>query len=504
MFPYLSILGEEMSEQRPIDNEYINDLKQLSSSIEEFKQFIADMKSYKQEMQDTYKNYTESKEKIDNAISNIQQSAEIYNNSKSEAEQKLAAIQTMAQNAIDAKDRIDTSELHIASQKGKIDSDTQTIEVTKNRFSSLKEEAEKIAADLSSHQTDLQSQITKIEKKANVLKEYEAELKRIQESAEKSKNQTEEAHQNIQNQQQNFQQSIDNTSEKLRELTNKQEELKGLISGIEDAHVKILEAHNELLTDSNNSLSISSKIKELYEENKKFHEDAIKANNKAKENISLTRAEEQKKFNELHHDLTQTFGQLHAALSEKINSLLPGAGAAGLASSYYEAKMKYSMTNDLSSSNQESENKKLRWHMFIPQACAFLFNFSLFIIPLVVLIVKFHTFEIPAGFEAEPYAILLYKIVVNIPLIAISSYGLILLVHNRRLYEEYNHKQRVMQLYHSFKKEIDSTSNNDLKIKLLNVMLDIVKDKPKLSRGKSVLQSLQDQAHKISDRVAGG
>lgn len=264
-----------------------------------------------------------------------------------------------------------------------------------------------------------------------------------------------------------------------------------------------MDAYDELLADETNDQGqvtkpcVSTKINDLLAKIQTQH-DALLATHKGQ---------------------TESFDKLYEELSKKINSLLPGAGAAGLASSYYEAKMRYTTTNDLSSLDDDSGKKmRLPLYRFIPQFLYYAFNLSLFLLPLAGIIIffgggsfelgpiKFSGFHPPEIFSQEPYAILLYKLTMTFPLIAISSYGVISLLTNRRLYEEYNHKQRVMQLYHSFKSEIDKSSDNDLKIKLLNVMLDVVRDKPasKLTRHeKTIFNSLQDQVQKISDNILG-
>ncbi len=67
----------------------------------------------------------------------------------------------------------------------------------------------------------------------------------------------------------------------------------------------------------------------------------------------------------------------------------------------------------------------------------------------------------------------------SLPLAAISAFGWSSIRLYRRLYEEYNHKQRVMQLYHSFKDEIGDSEEH--KNALLAIMLSAVGDKPSLA-----------------------
>lgn len=480
-----------MADEQPIDSQYIESLRELAEPIQEFKHFIADISSKRQEVDAAFKDYNAKKNKLDGLIDTINQMVETCSTAKASVDPQVVHIQSMVTQSDEAKGRIDAVERHIGEQKGKIDSDSQTIETTKNRFDGLKADAEKLAAELASHQTSLQSQIAKIQGKANTLEELEKNLTNLQTQAETAKVGAESANQAIKGQQQAFQESIDQTTAKLNELNQQQSDLQGKITEITETHSEIIDAYNELLADEMNDQGqvtkpcVSTKINDLLSKIQAEH-DALLASHKRQ---------------------TESFDKLYEELSNKINSLLPGAGAAGLASSYYEAKMRYTTTNDLSSLDDDSGKKlKLPWYMFIPQSLAYVFNLALFLAPLMTLVMIFPDFKVPDAFATQPYAILLYKLTLTIPLVAISSYGIVSLVTNRRLYEEYNHKQRVMQLYHSFKAEIDQSSDNDLKIKLLNVMLDVVRDKPasKLSRHeKTIFNSLQDQIQKIGDSVLG-
>lgn len=476
-----------MSDPQPLDPQYVESLKQLAEPIEEFRQFVADMHVKRQEMDAAFEDYTVKKNKLDGLIDTINQTQEAYSTAKASADPQITHIQSIATQADEAKGRIDTIERHISVQKGKIDSDTQTVEITKNRFDALKTETENLSAELTSHQTNLQSQIATIQGKASNLKELEQDLTNLQKQAEASKIGAETANNAIQGQQQVFQQAIDQTTAKLNELNQQQSSLQEKIDAITETHSEIIDVYNELLEDETNDQGqvteacVSTKIHNLFRKIQTEY-DAILVT---------------------HQKQTENFEKLYVTLSERIDSLLPGAGAAGLASSYYEAKMKYTTTNDLSSLHDDKAKKmRLPWHKFLPQFAAYVFHMGLFLAPLVALVLIFPTFQVPAAFAAQPYAILLYKLTLTIPLVAISSYGIVSVVSNRRLYEEYNHKQRVMQLYHSFKAEIDQSSDSDLKIKLLNVMLDVVQDKPasKLSRHeKTIFNSLQDQVQKIVD-----
>lgn len=66
--------------------------------------------------------------------------------------------------------------------------------------------------------------------------------------------------------------------------------------------------------------------------------------------------------------------------------------------------------------------------------------------------------EAPKEFNMDFW---LFRSSLSIPMAAISLFGWSSIRLYRRLYEEYNHKQRVMQLYHSFKEQIDENGTED-------------------------------------------
>ena len=199
------------------------------------------------------------------------------------------------------------------------------------------------------------------------------------------------------------------------------------------------------------------------------------------------------------------FIKLREELQDKILALLPEAGAAGLSAAYFEAKRKYGAVPYEKNANKEKINRTILqniWHIikFIVHLIAtnmkgFLF-YCLFIMPLLVIVWMFNDIisDLPEDNDLDTlvYISLLFRIFLVTPFIAISWFGLNSIRLNRRLYEEYNHKQRVMQLYTSFKEEVDSDETKEQKQKLLDIMLENVGDKPSLATrsGKEKRQKL--------------
>ncbi len=61
----------------------------------------------------------------------------------------------------------------------------------------------------------------------------------------------------------------------------------------------------------------------------------------------------------------------------------------------------------------------------------------------------------------------------------IAFFGFRSIGRKRLLYEEYNHKQRVMTLFDSFRKETDESKISEHKKRLLKIALDTVEEKPR-------------------------
>jgi myosin heavy subunit len=477
-----------MSElQQPIDPQYVASIEQAAASVKAVHEFASEIPTKRQEIQtaindvqsqkrtwdELFANFSAKKQELDKVLAEIHQAQSTYANARPNADAQIAHIQTVASQSDEVKKRIDADEVHIGKQKAKIDSDTETVEQTKERFDDLKSQADKLHAELSSQQANLQSQITDIQSKLAILNNLEQELLGLKSSAQTSQSEAEAANQNIQEQHQTFQTSIEQTNQKLTELNEKQGSLENAINNIEAKNTEISGLHKTLFVesrgpDNRHIPSIKVQIDNFKELCKATHEEAKEGVSRQDMELKNFSAEQKIKFDELYN-----------ALNDKINSLLPGAGAAGLASSYYEAKMRYSTTNDLSSLDDDvSKRMKLKWQDFVNQFAEYSLNMILFIAPLVALIVLFPDFHAPDAFKDNPYAILFYKVTLTIPFFIISSYGVLNILKTKQLFEEYNHKQRVMQLYHGFKKEIDMLGNADLKKKLLDVMLDVVKEKP--------------------------
>ena len=178
------------------------------------------------------------------------------------------------------------------------------------------------------------------------------------------------------------------------------------------------------------------------------------------------------------------FKELKKEMEDEIRSLLPGAGAAGLSSAYVEAKATYGNIPYA----RAKEDKPHWWdvpHHRLKQNIPNIINYSLFLLPLIFL--AYHFIWSAEGFlsgsktESITLTAIFLRILTSTPFIVISVFGWSTIKLRRRLYEEYNHKQRVMQLYRSFKDELDEPSMEEHRKNLLAIMLKTVSDKPTLA-----------------------
>lgn len=166
------------------------------------------------------------------------------------------------------------------------------------------------------------------------------------------------------------------------------------------------------------------------------------------------------------------FETLKQELTNEIRTLLPEAGAAGLSNSYRISKSRY--------------EDKLAASLY----------YGMFLIPLITTVVWYWNIEI----SSISFEFIFFKLPIIIPLGTISIMGWRSISLNRRLFEEYNHKQRVMELYHSFSKEIEKHGSDKEQNALLLIMLATVHHMP------SIAIQEQDKnetslLHKILDNI---
>jgi hypothetical protein len=246
------------------------------------------------------------------------------------------------------------------------------------------------------------------------------------------------------------------------------------------SHEKLIDSANETL---NKSKKLRPEITAFYNE---LFEDVPPEADEGGEGRTSLRTE----FSDFQKKYRVDFKKLSEDLEAEIRSLLPEAGAAGLSSAYVEAKatygyIPYGKTKSGSSYwSYVPYGIGLGFH-WIKQNLPNFFNYALFLVPLFYLGTYFIDFaegllQVDSLDNITVKAIFL-RTLASTPIIAISVFGWSSIRLRRRLYEEYNHKQRVMQLYHSFLEEVSGEGLEMHRQELLKIMLNTVADKPTLA-----------------------
>ncbi len=182
------------------------------------------------------------------------------------------------------------------------------------------------------------------------------------------------------------------------------------------------------------------------------------------------------KTDEYIKEKTETFEHLEGV----IRSLLPGAGAIKFASTYFEAKKRYGVLSAHEMIGGVLKNKK-HW---ITTGFKTLIFYFLFIAPLGAIVWLFSDIVLkPNSYKNLGdllYITLLLRFALVVPFGAVSWFGLYSIRLNRQLYEKYNHKQRVMELYYIFNSEIKEQGTDKQAQQLLDIMMETISADPSL------------------------
>jgi hypothetical protein len=359
----------------------------------------------------------------------------------------------------DIKNQTDTLKGEIKQSYENSKNDLASITESKTTFEALKKQAQTQHNGLSTKLDSLQTQIQETENLKSRLDNVLTEIQSIRDSAEQNRNSVNDDIQAVNQAKSDFE-NLRNQAQTLHnDLQSRQTDAQAKIDEIYSLNTKIVELHDELLVDNrdeNNNVTercVSTEIYDLFEEMKKLSDEMKKYRINAK---------------------TET-DTLKVSLEKEIRSLLPEAGAAGLSSAYVQSKSKYGYI--------PYDGKFVSWGSvghFVKSYIPPIWYYLMFIAPLGAMIWLFvDLFKDLQSTEINE-TVVIFRALIALPLAVISLFGWSSIRLSRRLYEEYNHKQRVMQLYHSFKAEIDNEGTEDHKKALLSIMLKAVDDKPSL------------------------
>ena len=451
---------------------------------------------------------------VQSAVSNAENIASELANSKSrietakteilaEFEQHKAAIQAVRASAETFLAEIEKQKTAAATARGALDTvqqsaaaDLAAINQTKTAIDKQKLDADATSGSLLTDYQKITKQIDDLQAQAGPLEEILTVLTGIRDDATLAREGVESDIKLIAASRDNFQTLTKQTQERYDALVQQDVALKTQISEIGAAYEKIKEFHKELL-DEKEKKSVRSQIEALKKSIDEVLADTSKRRDEAVAFIDTFKKQTASEHSSLLKEQRERFSSLHTSLEAEIRALLPSAGAAGLASTYYDAKSRYAPTSfagkpgdAYAPGNQSALKNFISWLRrrfgYNPASIiATVFFYALFILPIVGIVLIFYDLvhELPRdSILALDYRIVILRLLIAIPLAAISTFGLISLNQYRRLYEEYNHKQRVMELYASFSKEIAENGTKEQQEQLLSIMLNAVADKSYLAQ----------------------
>lgn len=348
------------------------------------------------------------------------------------------------------------------------------------------EQSDDIISNLKNNQTNANSELEALKAIIVGLKKSEQEVQgRIEdvsglvEKLENIRSESESARESVSgdiqaicDSKEDFENKKIQAQETLDKLNEDYEEISNTLNSVQKDHSRVSQFASELLddrvdTEGNSIPSIKAKISKVQDESSK----------------------ELASIKNLHLTLQEDFDELKTELKNKIESLLPGATVAGLSFAYSDAKAIYGAIPVNSDKDGNVTKKRAAWHYFV-QAVKVGINYVLFIAPLCFISwflwewvssnMTLSAQNIELKNHADPL-FFIFRLLISAPLGLISYFGYSSIQLNRRLYEEYNHKQRVMQVYHGFEREISELEDPELKRALLGIMLNVVNYKPSTS-----------------------
>ncbi|MCB9810678.1 MAG: hypothetical protein H6779_02520 [Candidatus Nomurabacteria bacterium] len=193
---------------------------------------------------------------------------------------------------------------------------------------------------------------------------------------------------------------------------------------------------------------------------------------------------------------------------EDVNSLLSDATTRTLLNAYTESKSEYSKFKRKEFiKGAHIENVLIFFHNILGRHVGSVMNYAMFILPLVgvsLIFVNEKTAEIvlnsltAEGVTPSALELIYVKTIISIPLIWIAWYGQRNISQRKRLFEEYNHKLRVVEMYLLFNTGDKSyqldTANKD---KLAQILLEAIEHNPAehLGRGETIIDRVSERFH---------
>jgi hypothetical protein len=292
----------------------------------------------------------------------------------------------------------------------------------------------------------------------------------------------------------------DKTKKFIEAISNFHTKLTAPETGVEveigEAHKRIIEKHVELFQAPKGKKSRIEELEENIGTIDSFHKDLEK---KVKPELD----DKKKYLEELTIDIKKK--------QEEVNSLLSDATSKTLAEGYLQSMQEYSHKKDLAFRKLQLNRNLLSnilFNVYVPlfnhlfRHAKTLTNYLIFILPLVVICLIFIESDLFSNFlqinrrntTFTGFEFTLYKTMVSLPLLWVSWFGQRNISQRKRLFEEYNHKLRVVQMYLMF---ITSGSSYplDKKSDLEDALLQVIKSNPAehLGKGETMLDNLLEK-----------
>ena len=413
----------------------------------------------------------ERKKQLELEIKNARVLLQKANKTLVEVNAKSEAISTIDSEASTIRlnlSTIDSEASTIRSNLSTIDSEASTIRLN---LSTIDSEASTIRLNLStidSEASTIRSNLSTIDSEASTIRlnlsTIDSEASTIRsELAEKNATITSTI-ESINNSTASAQSNLTESQEISASLKQDQADAEKTKSEIDAFHGEIKELYNLLLTDTKGEEGQDVDTQD---------EEGQGAKLSIKSQILTT----QKQIEEINSQAESDFSELKDTLETDIRSLLPEAGSAGLSSAYFEAKARYGPIPY--EEKVHGSGRKARFGHFLKNLWrGGSMNYIAFIAPLLFLTYHYVGFIRDSTADEITLSAILLRFLLATPLAAISLFGWSSIKLQRMLYEEYNHKQRVMQLYVSFTDKIEEADANEQKEKLIAIMLKTVADKP--------------------------
>jgi DNA repair exonuclease SbcCD ATPase subunit len=282
-----------------------------------------------------------------------------------------------------------------------------------------------------------------------------------------------------------FSNLLSETGTQYDALVRKQEGAQGEVAKIQDDGSKISELRRALLETSGETISVKDEIEKLRGEITEILNELSEQREDAKVTLLALSEQTKKEGEDFQARQVSTFVELYNTLRGQILALLPSAGAAGLAYTFYDAKSRYAPTSFSRKPGAADQSGVWAWVRsrfgYNPASVIAMVSFyTLFLVPLGIVVAG--SLQLLLRMENDPHFVLTYQVLIVrflivLPLGTMSAFGFASLQLYRRLFEEYNHKQRVMELYLSFNGEIEKSGDTEQKRALLTIMLNAVADK---------------------------